>query len=164
MVLPGDDLAILIQARPQVMHIGGAIAPATHVIFPRPLDLDRGLPANRLCHGNGFRHHIGIRHAATAKATAGFQDMQYNLVRGCFRDLRGDVLIQAWHLVAAPDFQNTLWRHPCNRIQWFHRCMGQIGEFIGGLNHRIGMCHRASGIAVIARDGLGGLLRQGAIF
>src|SRR5690606_38489980 len=127
-VVKSDDLAVLVETRLDGMDIGWPVAPTAHVVLAGPLHLYRLAGAERARRSNCFDDQVGIRDRAAAKAAACLHHMQPHLIRRCPADLRGGGLIDIRHLMSAPDIDGAVLIDAGDRVEWFDRRMGEIGE------------------------------------
>ena len=163
MLMPAGDAAVPVEADAHLVDHQRPVAAAAHVVFPRPLQLHRRPPADRLRRLHHLDDNVRIRNRAPAEAAARLHHVHPHLLRRHTRDLRGDRLIGVRELVAAPHL-DPVSGSSGDGIERLEGRVRQIGKGVGGLDHAGGAAEPAFGITAARCHPLTRLPGEACIF
>src|SRR5690606_2008461 len=104
--VPGNQLALRIQADARAVDVQRPIIAAAHVVFASPYQLDRGVNSlftRRLGDVGGFGNVVGVRTGAPSEAAARVQLRDEDFFRRQAQHFGHDALIHGLELFAVPD-------------------------------------------------------------
>jgi hypothetical protein len=133
-VVPGQDLALRVEADLGAVHVHGAVVAALDVVLAAPQRAHRGRQpgaARGLGHIAGFHHVVAGGNRAAAETAAGHLHVHLDVLRRHAQRLGRGQRVQARHLRAQPEFGLGVCALPAElhgAVQRLHRRMRQVGE------------------------------------